>query len=348
MGYPQFLGFGKMKSEGWATRLCCSLWLVSSSNSDLRNEALTRSTLRIVSLTPDPCTLFLMPDSLKLVECPRDAWQGLHKQIPPEQKADYLRKLIAAGFTHIDAVSFVSPNAIPQMADSEQVLEILEPPEHIELIGIVVNQKGAERAIKTEAVKTLGFPYSISAEFLKRNQHQTLEESLDAFESIAQAAANAGLDTVAYISMAFGNPYGEPWNTDEIVTACELLLDSGATAISLADTVGLAAPSQIANLVGAVLDAHRGAEIGVHLHARPEQAAERIRAAYNAGCRRFDSALGGLGGCPFAQDALVGNIPTEVLVATLRALGANVPGLALHPLLAANAEIAARFSAPVQ
>jgi hydroxymethylglutaryl-CoA lyase len=289
-----------------------------------------------------------MPDSVKLIECPRDAWQGLHKQIPPAEKADYLRKLIAGGVTHIDAVSFVSPAAVPQMADSEQVLELLAPPEHIEIIGIVVNQKGAERAIKTEAVKTLGFPYSISAEFLKRNQHQTLEESLEAFESIASAAASAGLDTVAYISMAFGNPYSEPWNPEEVVTACELLLDSGANAISLADTVGLASPAQITDLVGAALSAHREAEIGVHLHARPDQAADRIRAAYGAGCRRFDSAIGGLGGCPFAQDALVGNIPTETLVATLRELGAKVPGLALDPLLEANVTIAASYSAPVQ
>ncbi len=294
-----------------------------------------------------------MPDTVKIIECPRDAWQGLHKQIPPAEKADYLRKLIAAGFTHIDAVSFVSPAAVPQMADSEQVLELLAPPEHVEIVGIVVNQKGAERAIATSAVQTLGFPYSISAEFLQRNQHQTLEESLDAFESIVSSAHNAGLDTVAYISMAFGNPYGELWNTDEVVTACELLIDSGATAISLADTVGLASPAQIADTVGAVLSAHRGFEIGVHLHARRDDAPARIRAAYDAGCRRFDAALGGLGGCPFAQDALVGNIPTEILIATLRALGAKVPSIALDPLgldslLQATAEIATRFSTPVQ
>lgn len=289
-----------------------------------------------------------MPATVKIIECPRDAWQGLHKQIPPAEKADYLRKLITAGFTHIDAVSFVSPVAVPQMADSEQVLELLSPPEHVEIIGIVVNGKGAERAIKTGAVQTLGFPYSISAEFLQRNQHQTLEESVDAFESIASASANAGFDTVAYISMAFGNPYGELWNADEVVTACELLLDSGATAISLADTVGLATAAQISDTVGAVLSAHRGAEIGVHLHARPDQASERIRAAYNAGCRRFDSALGGLGGCPFAQDALVGNIPTEVLLATLRDLDASKPFPSLDPLLEANAAIASRYSSPVQ
>jgi hydroxymethylglutaryl-CoA lyase len=290
-----------------------------------------------------------MPDAVKIIECPRDAWQGLHRQIPPEQKADYLRKLVAAGFTHIDAVSFVSPAAIPQMADSEQVLELLMPPEHVEIIGIVVNKKGAERAIRASAVQTMGFPYSISAEFLQRNQHQTLEESLEAFESIVSLGQNAGLDVVAYVSMAFGNPYDEPWNVDEVVTACELLIDAGATEISLADTVGIALPAQIADTVGAVLAAHEGVEIGVHLHARPDQAAERIRAAFDAGCRRFDGAIGGLGGCPFAQDALVGNIPTETLLDVLRERGAVVPKIGpMAPLLAANAEIAGKFSTPVQ
>jgi hydroxymethylglutaryl-CoA lyase len=290
-----------------------------------------------------------MADPVKIIECPRDAWQGLHRQIPPEQKADYLRKLIAAGFTHIDAVSFVSPAAIPQMADSEQVLELLMPPEPVEIIGIVVNKKGAERAIRASAVQTMGFPYSISAEFLQRNQHQTLEESLEAFESIVSLGQNAGLDVAAYVSMAFGNPYGEPWSVDEVVTACELLIDAGATEISLADTVGLASPAQIAETLRAVYAAHDGVEIGVHLHARPDQAAECIRAAFDAGCRRFDGAIGGLGGCPFAQDALVGNIPTETLLEVLRNCGAVVPKIGpMPPLLAANAEIAAKFSTPVQ
>jgi hydroxymethylglutaryl-CoA lyase len=290
-----------------------------------------------------------MGDVVKIVECPRDAWQGLHRQIPPEEKADYLRKLIAAGFTHIDAVSFVSPAAIPQMADSEQVLELLAPPEHVEIIGIVVNQKGAERAIRTNAVRTMGFPYSISAEFLNRNQHQTPEESLDTLERIVALSQNAGLDVVAYVSMAFGNPYGEPWNVEEAVVACDLLIDSGVQAISLADTVGLASVGQIAETVGAVFAVHEDFEIGVHLHARPAEAAERIRTAFQVGCRRFDSAIGGLGGCPFAQDALVGNIPTETLLATLRECGAKLPKLAaLDGLLQANAEIAGRFSAPVQ
>jgi hydroxymethylglutaryl-CoA lyase len=290
-----------------------------------------------------------MGDAVRIVECPRDAWQGLHTQIPPEDKADYLRKLIAAGFTPIDAVSFVSPAAIPQMADSEQVLELVAAPEHVEIIGIVVNQKGAERAIRTNAVQILGFPYSISAEFLSRNQHQTPEESLDTLEKIVSLAQNAGLDVVAYVSMAFGNPYGELWNVEEAVAACDLLVDSGVQAISLADTVGLASAGLITETLSAVLSVHDGFEIGVHLHARPADAAARIRAAFQAGCRRFDSALGGLGGCPFAQDALVGNIPTETLLATLRECGAKLPKLApLDGLLQANAEIAGRFSAPVQ
>jgi hydroxymethylglutaryl-CoA lyase len=290
-----------------------------------------------------------MADAVKIIECPRDAWQGLRTQIPPEEKADYLRKLIAAGFTHIDAVSFVSPAAIPQMADSEQVLELVAPPEHVEIIGIVVNQKGAERAIRSNAVQTMGFPYSISAEFLSRNQHQTPEESLDTLERIVSLAQNAGLDVVAYVSMAFGNPYGEAWNVEEVVAACDLLIDSGVQAISLADTVGLASAGQIAETVSAVLSVHEGFEIGVHLHARPAEAAARIRAAFQAGCRRFDSAIGGLGGCPFAQDALVGNIATETSLAALRECGAKLPKLTpLDGLLQANAEIAGRFSTPVQ
>jgi hydroxymethylglutaryl-CoA lyase len=199
-------------------------------------------------------------------------------------------------------------------------------------------------------VATLGFPYSISPEFLKRNQHQTPEEALEALETIGEAAYKAGLDTVAYISMAFGNPYGDPWSADEVVSACDLLTDSGIAQISLADTVGLATPEQVAELVGAVLAELPGSiELGVHLHARPEDAAAKIAAAYRAGCRRFDMALGGLGGCPFAQDALVGNIATEIALAELERLGASLPPLRpLDGLLAATAAIQQKFSAPIQ
>jgi len=290
-----------------------------------------------------------MADSIKIIECPRDAWQGLPVPIAPAVKAEYLRKLIRAGFTHIDAVSFVSPAAVPQMADSEQVLADLMPPKHVEIIGIVVNEKGAERAIRTEAVQTLGFPYSVSSEFLRRNQHQTPEESLDALESIGMLASDAGLNIVAYISMAFGNPYGEPWSIDEVKDACDLLANSGVQQVSLADTVGLATADRISEMIGEVLSADLGIELGVHLHSRPAEAATRIRAAYAAGCRRFDSALGGLGGCPFAQDVLVGNISTETLIQVLTECGVLLPGLGpLGEAMQANAEIATRFGAPVQ
>ena len=282
-----------------------------------------------------------MSDAVKIIECPRDAWQGLPTQIPAQAKADYLRRLIATGFTHIDAVSFVSPAAVPQMADSEQVLELLMPPEHIEIIGIVVNAKGAERAIRTGAVQTLGFPFSISPEFLRRNQNQTPEQSLDTLRTIIALAQSAGLDVVAYLSMAFGNPYGDVWSIDAVLRGCDLLVDSGIQQISLADTVGLASPEQISDVLAAVITAHPDIEIGAHLHARPAEAASRIRAAYDAGCRRFDSALGGLGGCPFAQDDLVGNIATETLIATLSASGAIIPALApLDGLLRATADLA--------
>src|SRR5271166_1507963 len=168
-----------------------------------------------------------MDDLIKIVECPRDAWQGLAQQIPAEVKAEYLRSLVAAGFRNIDAVSFVSPQAVPQMADSENVLELFDPPDDVEIIGIVVNVKGAERAIRTGAVQTLGFPFSISPEFLERNQNQTPEEALRVLGEIESLASRAGLDVVAYISMAFGNPFGDAWSIDELVDVCELLIESG-------------------------------------------------------------------------------------------------------------------------
>jgi len=282
-----------------------------------------------------------MSNQLKLIECPRDAWQGLKGQIPAELKVNYLQALISAGFKHIDAVSFVSPNAVPQMADSEEVLQELDPPDDVEIIGIVVNEKGAQRAIKTEAVRTLGFPYSISPTFLQNNQRQTLEDAIEELEKIEKIADEAGLDTVVYISMAFGNPYGDPWSVDEVVDAVDLLEVQDIHTISLADTVGLAPPEKIREVVSAVMAKFNYLEIGVHLHSRPDEAAAKILAAYDAGCRRFDSALGGLGGCPFAQDALVGNIPTEKMLGALRTRSAPVPQLKpLDALLKASAGIA--------
>src|ERR1700731_3073131 len=272
--------------------------------------------------------------SVKLIECPRDAWQGLKGQIPSDIKHSYLQALVSAGFKHIDAVSFVSPKAVPQMADSEEVLKELDPPDDVEIIGIVVNEKGAQRAIATEAVRTLGFPYSVSPTFLGNNQHQTLEEAIDELEKIKNKGEPAGLDTVVYISMAFGNPYGDSWNIGEVIDAVDLLESLGVRTISLADTVGLAGPAQIRELFSGVNSKFDYLEIGVHLHSRPDQAAEKVLAAYDAGCRRFDSALGGLGGCPFAQDELVGNIPTERVLEALKQRGVGLPiRRSLEPLL---------------
>lgn len=288
-------------------------------------------------------------DLVKLVECPRDAWQGLPKMIPAEVKAGYLRDLIDAGFYHIDAVSFVSGKAVPQMVDAEQVLLLLQAPEEVEIIGIVVNEKGAERAIATEAVRTLGFPYSISPSFLARNQRQTPEESLDQLDTIAELAYRAGLELVVYISMAFGNPYGDLWSMEEVVEACGLLTEMGVTQISLADTVGLASPSEISALVSAVHALGQRGEFGVHLHARPDEVEAKTLAAYHAGCRRFDVALGGLGGCPFAQDALVGNLATEGAIRALAKAGAELPALSpLAGLLAESRKISSEFGLTVQ
>jgi hydroxymethylglutaryl-CoA lyase len=281
---------------------------------------------------------------VKLVECPRDAWQGLKGQIPADLKTNYLQALISAGFKHIDAVSFVSANAVPQMADSEDVLKELQAPEDVEIIGIVVNEKGAQRAIATNAVRTLGFPYSISPTFLQNNQRQTLEDAIEELEKIEKKADEAGLSTVVYISMAFGNPYGDDWTVDEVVAAVGLLELQEIRSISLADTVGMASPEKIKDVVSAVLAEYGYLEIGVHLHSRPDDAAAKIVAAYDAGCRRFDSAIGGLGGCPFAQDALVGNIATETVIDVLRSRDAELPPLkSLDALVRASAEIGVRY-----
>jgi len=283
-------------------------------------------------------------NSVKLVECPRDAWQGLKGLIPTNLKVNYLQALISVGFKHIDAVSFVSANAVPQMADSEDVLKELDLPSDVELIGIVVNEKGAQRAVKTEKVRTLGFPYSISPTFLENNQRQSLEDAIEELEKIEKVADEAGLKTVVYISMAFGNPYGDTWSIDEVVDAVDLLESEDIHTISLADTVGLAPPEKIREVVFSVMTKYDYLDIGVHLHACHADAAAKILAAYDAGCRRFDSALGGLGGCPFAQDELVGNLPTETVLAALKDRGAPLPAFKpLEPLLAATAEIGSRY-----
>jgi len=282
-------------------------------------------------------------ESVKLIECPRDAWQGLRGFIPTERKVEYLCGLIAAGFRHIDAVSFVSPKAVPQMADSEQVLAQLGSSDGVEIIGIVVNEKGAERAIATKKVTTLGYPCSISETFLRRNQNQSLEENDAILKRIKAMADETGLGMVAYISMAFGNPYGDAWSEKKLLEAVAAIRDAGIKALSLADTVGAAEPDLIARVLAAVLGESNEIEMGVHLHSTRAGAAAKVWAAFDAGCRRFDSAIGGLGGCPFAQDDLVGNIPTEEVLRALEQRGASLAITEVQPVMAMNNEIARRF-----
>jgi hydroxymethylglutaryl-CoA lyase len=266
-------------------------------------------------------------ETVTIVECPRDAWQGLEKIIPTEEKISYLEKLVSLGFGHLDAVSFVSPKNVPQMADSEAVMDRLraaklpsgEPPE---IIGIVVNDKGLERALAA-GVTTIGYPYSISAYFRRANANMSRTESREFTAKLQREAKKAGRKLVVYISMAFGNPYNEPWGAEIVEDALIWLKDIGVRTVSLADTVGTAVPEQVAALYLAVKDCVAGVEIGVHLHSRPEEAAAKVLAAYEAGCRRFDGALTGLGGCPFADDHLVGNIPTEAVLTTLAARGVS-------------------------
>jgi hydroxymethylglutaryl-CoA lyase len=347
-------------------------------------------------------------DRIKIVECPRDAWQGLATTIPTDAKIAYLRKLIECGFRHLDAVSFVSPKYVPQMADSEQVMEGLYPdlaepldaaslsrsesdarsarpesratsPEHRtpntesrapspEIIGIVVNEAGLERALKTPGLATIGYPYSVSAHFRRANANMSKAESQALVKKLQKAvsAPDAPVrNLVVYISMAFGNNYDEPWGPEIVIEAVEWLREIGVRQISLADTIGTASPDGVGDLYrlvkqaistsasasaaisdASVADSASTVEVGVHLHSRPEGAAEKVLAAYEAGCRRFDSALTGLGGCPFAGDDLVGNIPTEIVVSTLSSKGAET-GLepwALLSALKATKEIRKKFA----
>jgi hydroxymethylglutaryl-CoA lyase len=290
-------------------------------------------------------------DSVKIIECPRDAWQGLSDFIPTEKKAEYLTELVTAGFKHIDAVSFVSPKHVKQMADSEEVMDKFNSSfptgaERPEIIGIVVNEKGLERALATPGVTTVGYPYSISAYFRRANANMTREQSRALVETLKKATAAANRGLVIYISMAFGNPYDEPWGPEIVQDTLDWLKDIRVRTVSLADTVGTASPQLVGDLFRQVKDHVAGIELGVHLHSRPEAAEEKILAAYEAGCRRFDSALTGLGGCPFAGDNLVGNIATEQVLAALVKAGANsgIDTARLTKVLAMTNEIRVKYA----
>jgi hydroxymethylglutaryl-CoA lyase len=296
-----------------------------------------------------------LAESVKIVECPRDAWQGLPEIIPVQVKIDYLLKLVAAGVKHIDAVSFVSPTHVKQMADSEDVMKgflagLPTGTEQPEIIGIVVNDRGLERALATPGVSTIGYPYSISAYFRRANANMSRGESRALVEQIRKATKASGHGLVVYISMAFGNPYEEPWGAEIVEDALVWLKDIGVRSVSLADTVGTTPPEYVGALYTTVKDCVAGIELGVHLHSRAAGAAEKILAAYDAGCRRFDGALTGLGGCPFAGDEQVGNIATETILAALanRAADAGVRPEALGPAIAMAEEIRAKYSQAAQ
>jgi hydroxymethylglutaryl-CoA lyase len=294
-------------------------------------------------------------DAIRLIECPRDAWQGLSDIIPSDYKAEYLKELVLAGLKHIDAVSFVSPKHVKQMADSEEVMqkflaslpaEIVPP----EIIGIVVNEKGLERALATPGVSTIGYPYSISAYFRRANANMSRDESRKLVETLNKEtkAANKGL--VIYISMAFGNPYDEPWGPELVEETLEWLKDIRIKTVSLADTAGNATPEIVRDVFEKANNAVAGIELGAHLHSRPETAEAKILAAYNAGCRRFDGALTGLGGCPFAGDDLVGNIRTEDILATIKKAGGatGINESRLTKVLAMTNEIRTKYAhAPI-
>jgi len=266
-------------------------------------------------------------EHVKIIECPRDAWQGLPQVIPTEVKVEYLRRLIELGFRHIDAVSFVSPKHVPQMADSEAVMKGLcaslpTGADSPEIIGIVLNEKGLERALASPGVTTIGYPHSVSATFLRANANISLSESRSLTERLQKETQAAARNLVVYVSMAFGNPYQEAWGPDTVQETLGWLREIGVRTVSLADTVGNATPETVGDLFAVLKDRATDVELGVHLHSRHEDAAEKILAAFEAGCRRFDSVLTGLGGCPFAGDQLVGNIPTEIVVPTLARRGA--------------------------
>jgi hydroxymethylglutaryl-CoA lyase len=265
-------------------------------------------------------------DKVTVVECPRDAWLGLPQTIPTDEKIKYLTQLVRLGFAHIDAVSFVSPKHVPQMADSEVVMERLSQArlpsgEAPEIIGVVVNAEGLDRALATPGITTIGYPYSISAYFRRANANMSRAESRGLVEKLRRETKAARRDLVVSISMAFGNPYDEPWGPEIVEETLVWLKDVGVRIVSLVDTVGHASPEEVAGLYRTVKDCVAGVEIGVHLHSRAEGAAEKILAAYEAGCRRFDGAMTGLGGCPLAGDELAGNIPTELILTTLAARG---------------------------
>jgi hydroxymethylglutaryl-CoA lyase len=249
---------------------------------------------------------------LTLVECPRDAMQGIKTFIPTAVKIQYLTTLLRQGFDVLDCGSFVNPESIPQMADTAEVIQAISEVEtNTELLVIVANERGALRAVAYPKIKYLGFPLSVSETFQKRNTNASREEAFRRLARIQDIAVASGKEVVAYLSMAFGNPYGDEWSSKEVAEWASKIASLGIRIISLSDTVGTANAEQLGDLFSEIHDRLPHVEVGVHLHAKPNEWLAKVEAAYNHGCKRFDAALGGFGGCPMAKDDLVGNIPSE-------------------------------------
>ena len=252
---------------------------------------------------------------VKLIECPRDAMQGWKDLIATEKKIEYINSLLKVGFDTIDFGSFVSSRAIPQMADTQEVIKNLEPGmSSTKLLAIVANVRGAEEAISFDKIDYLGFPFSVSETFQQRNTNSSIHESLGRVEQIQKICTQANKQLVIYISMAFGNPYGDPYSEEIVFSWVNKIVDLGVKTISLADTVGIAKPEQVFSITKYLVELLPQIEIGVHLHSRPDDWREKLEAALNAGCQRFDGALKGIGGCPMANDELVGNMNTEWMI----------------------------------
>jgi hydroxymethylglutaryl-CoA lyase len=255
---------------------------------------------------------------MKLIECPRDAMQGLHTFIPTEQKVAYLNQLVKVGFDTIDFGSFVSPKAIPQLRDTAEVLEQLDlSTTSSKLLAIVANVRGAEDACKFEAIRYLGFPLSISETFQQRNTNKSISEALNVVSEIQGLCEKHNKEQVVYISMGFGNPYNDPYDVGIVEQFSEILTTLGVKIISLADTIGVSEPQQIEYLFKSLIKKFPTAKFGAHLHSNPKTSIEKIEAAFNSGCQRFDGALKGFGGCPMAKDELVGNMATETIISFL-------------------------------
>jgi hydroxymethylglutaryl-CoA lyase len=256
-----------------------------------------------------------MSNKVKLIECPRDAMQGLHDFIPTETKAAYINQLLKVGFDTIDFGSFVSPKAIPQLRDTAEVLNLLDLSQtKSKLLAIIANTRGAEDACKFEEINYLGFPFSISETFQQRNTNSSIQESIQRVDEIQNLCIKHNKQLVIYISMAFGNPYGDAWNGDIAVSYTEKLYQKGIRIFAMSDTIGSSNKENITDLFSKVIPAFADAEIGAHLHSTPETRFEKIAATYEAGCRRFDAALRGIGGCPMAKEDLIGNLATESLI----------------------------------